>query len=557
MRSPLVASITILFLHSCLHAQSSQPLGNGVILRNPTPAQEQAPPSLTARNAYGSIQAAINAQPIGPTLVYLSCGTYSENIVIASSDVRILGAERGCVQLQPANPNLPVVTIDATNTNTTGIRFDEVSDLTLSCPTGVSCSDGLKIMGRTDINQPNDFHKFSRIGVYGAFQNGINLAGRTIWTEFDNAKVGLARGNGINIVSNATTNELTFRNVRSARNYGYGIYVNNTQPDLANGILFDKVNAEYNGLNASLKNCAGIYLTGVAQANITNSYFEGNCQGNTTGTPSAEVRLTGTYNQSVNITNSVFNLQYTEGGIYNDSTLTTGTYEGNKFDTSSGELSGSNDFTIYVATSHPMSSIVIGENFNSSPTIVPDISAITHVRMLSPFGMDYTAVTSVPGNAIDVSRTGGLILYSGPYTINNFVNGKTGQIIYVTAFNLSGHVLTNGAGGNGEIVFPDGLNRTLNAGESLLLYYDGSHWRPIESAITTQARYITTFTTTAAPSDQATVSGLTTGAHCGAYASNAVAAAMTGVYIVANNGSVTLNHSPMAGGTFNVFCSSN
>jgi hypothetical protein len=551
----VVAFTAIFSLHLGLHAQSLNSRGRGVVLVNPTPAQERSLPPLTARNAYGSIQAALSAQPIGPTLVYLSCGTYSENIVISTPDVKIAGEERGCVQLQPADPSLPVVSIDATNTS--GIDFDEVSDLTISCPTGLSCSDGLKITGRTDIAQRNDFHKFSRIGVYGAFQNGVNLAGRTIWTEFDNVEVGFTRGNGINIVSNATTNELTFRNVRSAENYNYGIYVNNTQPDLANGILFDKVNAEYNGLNTNLANCAGISLTGIGQANITNSYFEGNCQGNTTHTPAAEVRLTGTYNESVNITNSVFNLQYTEGGIYNDSILTTGTYEGNKFDTSGGTATGGNNFTIYVATSHPISNVVIGENFNSTPTIIPDIAAITHVRTLSPFGLNYTAITSVQGNSIDVSRTSGLILYSGPYTINNFVNGVIGQIIYVTAFNLSGHVLTNRGGGTGEIIFPDGLDRTLNAGESLLLYYDGNHWRPIESTITSQVRFVTTITTTAAALDNATVAGLTTGAHCNYSATNDIAASMSGIYIVANDGSVSLHHAAVQGGTFNVFCSSN
>ena len=286
----------------------------------------------------------------------MSCGVYAENVVITTSDVRIHGQERGCVKLQPADPTLPVITIDSTNT--AGIAFDEVSDLTISCPSGASCADGLRITGRTDIGQLNDFHKFSRLGVYGPFQNGINLAGRTIWTVFENLEVTSARGNGINVASAGTTNELTFRNVRSARNNGYGIYVNNTQVDLANGILFDTVNAEYNGQNTGLRNCAGIYLTGIAQANIHNSYFEGNAEGNTADNTAAEVRLTGTYAQSVNITDSVFNLQYGEGGIYNDdAVLTTGNYSGNKFDTSSG------NFTIYIATYHEEEGGVVWTEF--------------------------------------------------------------------------------------------------------------------------------------------------------------------------------------------------
>jgi hypothetical protein len=494
-----------------------------------------------------SIQAAINSQPVGPLLIDLPCGVYTENIVISTSDVRIVGDERGCVQIEPANPALPV--IDINSTNTTGIGFDEVSNLTIVCPTGENCSDGLRITGRTDIAQLNDFHKFSRLGVYGPFQNGIDISGRTIWTMFENIEVGEARGNGINIVGSGTVNELTFRNVRSAHNYDYGIYLNSKQVDLANGITFDVVNAEYNGENTSLPDCAGIYMTGVAQANIKDSYFEGNCEGNTADGTAAEVRLTGTYAQAVNITGSVFNLQYGEGGIYNDAIQTTGTYQGNKFDTTT------NKFTIYVSTSHSASNVVIGENFNAVPTIVPDGNGITHVRTLSPFGLDYQPVSSVNNNSIDASTSSALVFYNGPYTINTITGGHVGQILYLSALNVNGHVLTNGAGGDGQILFPDGMSRVLNAGESLLLYFDGGAWRPIEGNVTNQARYIATVVTSASPSDQVSVPGITRSAHCLLSARNGQAASMTGVYVSTGDGGLSLNHQPVAGGVFDVFCS--
>jgi hypothetical protein len=510
-----------------------------------------------ARNANGSIQAAINSAPVGPVQVYLSCGIYTENIVISTSDVRLLGEERACVQIQPANPALPVITLSAANG---AIDFDEVSDLTINCPTGVTCSDGLRITGGADVAQLNDFHKFERLGVYGAFQNGINLLGRTIWTVFENIEVGGATNNGINVASGGTTNELTFRNVRAAHNNNYGIYVNNTQVNLANGIIFDEVNAEYNGQNTSLANCAGIYLTGVSQANIQNSYFEGNCLGNTADNRAAEIRLTGIYAQEVNITGSVFNLQYGEGGIYNDAVLTTGNYSGDRFDTTT------NNFTMYIATTHPLSNIEIGENFNTTPTIIPDTNGITHVRMLSPLGLDYVPITSVTGNSVDVSAINGAILYYGPYTINNFTGGHIGQLLYVTAFNVGGHVLTNSAGGVGQIVFSDGLNRTLQVGEGLLLYYDGNNWHPVESTVTAQARYTATITTTNERFDTVAMPGLTETAHCVYSARNATASLLTGTYLTTGNGTVTLSHGPgnspfgpyaPAGGIFDVFCSSN
>ena len=124
-------------------AQSKVPTQR-VVLRNPTLGEINSQPGNVAGYAYGSIQAAINVPSTGSVFIYLPCGTYVENIVIATSDIRIVGAERGCVQLEPADPSLPVVSIDATNSGQIGIGYDEISDLTITCPSGSTCNDGLK-----------------------------------------------------------------------------------------------------------------------------------------------------------------------------------------------------------------------------------------------------------------------------------------------------------------------------------------------------------------------------------------------------------------------------
>ncbi len=521
-----------------------------IVLRNPSQSQILTQPRMTVGYSAGSIQAAVDVP--GPDYVYLPCGTYTGNIVISHSDVRIVGEERGCVQLIPADPTLPAVSIDATNAGDQGMGFDEVSNLTITCPPGTECADGLLITGRSDINQPNDWHKFSRLGIYGQFENGIDITGRTIWSEFDNIEVALARGNGINIATGDTVNELTFFDVRSAYNYNYGVYINSTQKDLINGIFFEKVNVEYNGNNPSLADCAGIYMTGVSQMNITSSYFEGNCASYPATNRGSEIRLTGTYNQSVSITDSVFNLQYTENGIYNDSTQTTGTYDGDKF-----TGSGQNGMTIYVATTHPLSNITIGDNFSSTPTVTIDANGNSHVHSISPLAFDYTAVTSVPNNTISVAGENTAILYNGPYTIDYLSNGQLGQIVDIFALNKGPHTLVNAAGGAGQIIFPDGMNRTLDPGESLLLYFDGTNWRPIEGAIDQQSRFVAALTTTTSTSDSVQIQGLTAGAHCSYAATNALASTLSGVYVVANEGEITLNHSPQAGATFNLFCTAN
>lgn len=72
------------------------------------------------------------------------------------------------------------------------------------------------------------------------------------------------------------------------------------------------------------------------------------------------------------------------------------------------------------------------------------------------------------------------------------------------------------------------------------------------------AQYVGTITTTAAVSDNLSVTGLTSSGHCSAQATNATAATtLTGVWTATGAGSMTLNHSASSGGTFAIFCSFN
>ena len=64
-------------------------------------------------------------------------------------------------------------------------------------------------------------------------------------------------------------------------------------------------------------------------------------------------------------------------------------------------------------------------------------------------------------------------------------------------------------------------------------------------------------TTTAASSDTVSAPGITASSHCGFAATNLTAARLSGVYIVAGAGRVTLYHPATAAGTFNIFCSVN
>jgi len=68
-------------------------------------------------------------------------------------------------------------------------------------------------------------------------------------------------------------------------------------------------------------------------------------------------------------------------------------------------------------------------------------------------------------------------------------------------------------------------------------------------------QFVGAISTSTSGSDALSVSGLTASSHCSAQATNSTAAALSGVYTVAGPTSVTLYHSPTAGGTFSVFCS--
>jgi hypothetical protein len=90
----------------------------------------------------------------------------------------------------------------------------------------------------------------------------------------------------------------------------------------------------------------------------------------------------------------------------------------------------------------------------------------------------------------------------------------------------------------------------------MLIYFDSTNWRPIKSAVTTQSRYMGTITTSALPSDELLIGGITPAAHCLFSAKNATAGSLYGAYLTTGEGTITLFHPSRAGGIFDVFCSS-
>jgi hypothetical protein len=319
--------------------------------------------------AQTNLQAAVNAAA-GAYEIYLPCGTYFLNLTISNSDTTIRGGGRDCTVLKPAVDGSPVIAINATSKGLIGINHVTVSDLSIDNQPGFVKADGIVIEGNDAIGQPNDRHQFHNLYIVG-MRNNISILGRTIWTTFQNVTSEGAQNDGLYSSTSAAVNFISFRDSRFAENKNYGVYWNNTNANPSLAIDFDHVNVEYNGQSGTLPDCAGLYATGIGQGEITNgSYFEGNCTWGS-DTNGADVRLTGTYAQAFSIRDTL--MQGTKNCIYNDAVLTTGKYEGNYLNAVGGN-------TIHTATSHALSHLTIGVNYdNGSHQFVPDSNSLTHV----------------------------------------------------------------------------------------------------------------------------------------------------------------------------------
>jgi hypothetical protein len=333
-------------------------------------------------NLSSNLQTAINLAA-GGYEIYLPCGTFYGNFTITNSDTTIRGGGRDCTVLYPAADGAPVISINAASRGTTGINHVRISDLSIRNQSGFIATDGIVIEGNNVMAQPNDRLQFWNLYIVG-MRNDISILGRTIWTTFQNVVAETAQNDGLYSSTSAAVTFISFRDSRFAEAQNYGIYWNNTNANPSLAITFDHVNIEYNGQSGTLANCAGAYLTGLGQGEITNgSYFEGNCTWGS-DTNGADVRLTGTYAQSFSIRDTL--MQGTLNSIYNDATLTTGKYDGNYLQPSAG-------YSIYTATTHPRSHVTIGTNYdNAAHDFVPDSNNLTHVF--------FEANTDQSGNAL-------------------------------------------------------------------------------------------------------------------------------------------------------------
>jgi hypothetical protein len=439
----------------------------------------------TGTSGYASITAALAALAGGPGDIYVKCGTYTENPVISASFERIRGQGVNCVFVQPAKLGSPVFTLQTTSNGRPGISYDEISDMTILCPAGSSCtSDGILFEG-TD---PNDWHYLHRLMINGpsanhGFQNGININGRTIWTVIENVQASYQKGDGLHsVTTSAIITHVKIRDSRFNNNQNYGInWSNNKNPAL--NINFEQVNAEGNGLSKSTNPCADVYINGIGSGSITGGYYENGCVGNPNGN-TAEIRLTGTYAQDFDIRDNVLNAASAEfWDVYDDAVQATGMIEGNR----NGRGRG-----IGVATSNGLSNVQIGENFNVlAPIVTPDKNKLSHVTSLSPFALPVFVLGGsaypISESVIDLTMSGhtapisNIAIEDGPGTVNKITGGMPGQFLWIRLKSGGAWTFTNNAGGTGTLLFYRGTSRVLaSPAEAILLStIDGVTWREV------------------------------------------------------------------------------
>ena len=321
-------------LSSAAYSQSIGP--GGIVYANP---------SMSA-----PITAAMGLLPASGGEVFLPCGTYVDNVTIARSSIKLVGASMGCVVIQPSILSQSVITIDASGGT---VIYDDLSDFTLSCPS--SClSSALYITG-TNIN---DYHRFQRIQVNPNFQIGINVDGRLIYGAFSDVYVVGTTGNACQFDSSVSGGFIfhdSFRNVAcNGSTGGWGLWVKSPSTQPFHTLEFDHINAQGNTLG-------GIYVNGVEEGGIANSYVEGNG-------PSYGIKIEGTYAMAFNITG---NLVWSSGvAVYNHATLSQGIYSGNRANGSAGGV----DFDIN--TPHPQSNIVLGPNYSTTFTLAGHVVVV-------------------------------------------------------------------------------------------------------------------------------------------------------------------------------------
>jgi hypothetical protein len=256
-------------------------------------------------------------------VIYFPPGEYALNITIIKPAVWLRGAGKGITKLYPYLDS-DLITISSASVSMQDIK---VSDLTLENRTVGSHvqktnSNGITITG----SGINDWHVFDNLYIDG-FKTGINITGRTIWTNFKNIRIENSLTNGFSAITSEACNAITLENVHVDNSQYNGFYIEKTVSNTFQDWLFLNCNPEANGLDTTHSKNSGFYCKNVEQFSFINAYVENNGVG-AVDTLAYSFRFEGTYAIGIKIEGGYFS--GSNGGIIVSSTLSSGVIDNNE-----------------------------------------------------------------------------------------------------------------------------------------------------------------------------------------------------------------------------------
>jgi len=418
--------------------------------------------------ANGDSSAAFQKAVDSGKAVYISAGDWLCNFTITKSNVLIRGNGGRSTRLFPYT-NTDCIKIDSTSASITNVKVSDFTLMneTIGLHTQKPNSNGITITG-PDIYHLNDNHVFHNL-LIKSFKNGINIAGRNIWSDYRNIVIDRSLENGFNCVTNQAVNGLTLSNVFCANSQKHGFYIENTGSDTFTNWTFIFCDAESNGVDITNAKNSGFYIKNVSCFTFINPHSEANGVGSSDGLDYS-MRFAGTYAMNINIRGG--NITGSSGGIISEATLSSGVIDNNDIRWTSNacfgiSLTGNYGDTFNARWNIPVSNQfacpVGGNIFNCSNDASGNYKHFTNNNEPLKFWSDATT----PATLNLYYHTSVKFFVATPITINTLSNALPGQKVTLVGYQGTANVTLN------STIMSEGRNVILRAGDVYECVVDG------------------------------------------------------------------------------------
>ena len=202
--------------------------------------------------------------------IYAPAGTYKINLEISTSNVLIFGDGIEVTIFEPFVATDSVIKLDAETAdqiiaNFTFRDFSITGDAKQGHGIHIAPTTGNN--GADQITITNVLIKFCLKGLY--------CQGRSIWNTFQNVYFDF-NFDGVDIYTDKAVNAWNFISCRSSRNDRYGFSATSTNISGMIGFTFTNFNSEYNGVDITQSDAAGMTVNYANGWVLNNCTFEGN-----------------------------------------------------------------------------------------------------------------------------------------------------------------------------------------------------------------------------------------------------------------------------------------